>query len=90
MRELVEVLATVAAGLPQQHCGFYRSETVLGRSPKKSLSFGYINKQRVFTGTLTQLLAMIYWPYVSGFTEELFSICIIKTEAYIYQHLLQL
>lgn len=54
MRELVEVLATVAAGLPQQHCGFYRSETVPERSPEKSLSFGYIDKQRVFTETPTQ------------------------------------
>lgn len=27
MRELVEVLAVVAAGVPQQHYGFYRSET---------------------------------------------------------------
>lgn len=27
MTELVEVLAAVAAGLPQQHYGFYRSET---------------------------------------------------------------
>lgn len=26
MRELVEVLAAVAAGLPQQHYGFYRFE----------------------------------------------------------------
>lgn len=26
MRELVEVLAAVVAGLPQQHYGFYRSE----------------------------------------------------------------
>lgn len=29
MRELVEVLAAVAAGLPQQHYGFYRLETLL-------------------------------------------------------------
>lgn len=29
MRALVEVLALVAAGLPQQHYGFYRSETFL-------------------------------------------------------------
>uniref|UniRef100_A0A3Q4GP92 Cytidine and dCMP deaminase domain-containing protein 1 n=1 Tax=Neolamprologus brichardi TaxID=32507 RepID=A0A3Q4GP92_NEOBR len=28
MRELVEVLAAVAAGVPQQHYGFYRSETL--------------------------------------------------------------
>lgn len=27
MRELVEVLAAVAAGVPQQHYGFYRLET---------------------------------------------------------------
>lgn len=29
MRELVEVLAAVAAGLPRQHYGFYRLETLL-------------------------------------------------------------
>lgn len=28
MRELVEVLAAVAAGVPQQHYGFYRLETL--------------------------------------------------------------
>lgn len=28
MRELVEVLAAVAAGLPPQHYGFYRSEAL--------------------------------------------------------------
>ncbi|KAK1876855.1 Cytidine and dCMP deaminase domain containing protein 1 [Dissostichus eleginoides] len=32
MTELVEVLAAVAAGLPQQHYGFYRSETSTGLS----------------------------------------------------------
>lgn len=29
MRELVEVLAAVAAGLPQQHYGFYRFDKTL-------------------------------------------------------------
>lgn len=33
MRELVEVLAAVAAGLPQQHYGFYRLETLFSLAP---------------------------------------------------------
>lgn len=31
MRTLVEVLASVVAGLPQQHYGFHRSETITCR-----------------------------------------------------------
>lgn len=31
MTELVEVLAAMAAGLPRQHYGFYRSETLARR-----------------------------------------------------------
>lgn len=31
MTELVEVLAATAAGLPRQHYGFYRSETLAHR-----------------------------------------------------------
>lgn len=66
MRTLVEVLASVVAGLPQQHHGFYRSEmSHCGGRPKRSLAF--INKDLIVFGLRVSEINTEYLSVIDTF-----------------------
>lgn len=69
MRELVEVLAAVAAGVPQQHYGFYRLETLkficlsAQTSPRACTWRSFDRVPSVNQGRVVSATAPLSWRY---------------------------
>lgn len=57
MRELLELLAAVAAGVPQQHYGFHRSELNDLKTPLKHLEIVFDPVMSVTQGAASDLTA---------------------------------